>query len=125
MSIYCVPSVPPETFIDDLEGEHGVLPDVVPDARGEVEEQVDEALALEAEPAEAFDADVEVGEFVLVAGDGELVLDEGDVVLGCRGVGGTQQGAGVRGVDGGGLEDRRAMDRDVRGDEEGEEFVLA
>ena len=124
MSIYCVPGVPPETLIDDLEREHGVLPDVVPDARGEVEEQVDEALALEAEPAEAFEADVEVGEFVLVAGDGELVLDEGDV-MGRWGVGGTQQGAGVRVVDRGGLEDRRAMDRDVGGDEEGEEFVLA
>ena len=124
MSIYCIPGVPPETFIDDLEGEHGVFPDVVPDARGEVEEQVDEALALEAEPAEAFEADVEVGEFVLVAGDGELVLDEGDV-MGRWGVGGTQQGAGMCSVDGGGLEDRGAMDRDVGRHEEGEEFVLA
>ena len=67
MCIHCIACVLSEAFVDDLEGEHGILPDVVPDALREMEKHVHEAFALNAEPAEALDAHIEIGELMLIA----------------------------------------------------------
>ena len=89
----------------------------------QIQHQIDETFALDTEPTESLNTDVEVCQLVLIAIDGHLVLREGDI-LGVGVVGGTKECTRMGTVDRVCLQDWGPVDRHVRRDEKGKEFVL-